>query len=130
MASNTPILDALRASVAAQAKAAGVSDINDDTGSYIDSNYQRGPLGAAYDEVASAATRQFISQLTPEQFKAMQAEGKHIQWEQSYVTSDKTFCVYVADDEAHIAEHAERSGFPATVVTAVSKMIDPTTEKG
>lgn len=61
---------------------------------------------------------------------AMQAEGKHIQWEQSYVAADKTFCIYVADDEALIAEHADRSGFPATVVTGVSKMIDPTTAKG
>ncbi len=62
--------------------------------------------------------------------RAMQAEGKHIQWEHSYVTGDKTFCIYVADDAALIDEHAERSGFPATVVTAVGKIIDPTTEKG
>ncbi len=60
---------------------------------------------------------------------AMQAEGKHIQWEHSYVAADKTFCVYVADDQALIDEHAQRSGFPATVVTEVGKMIDPTTAK-
>lgn len=60
----------------------------------------------------------------------MQAKGKHIQSEHSYVTADKTFCVYVADDEALIDEHAQRSGFPASVVTSVSKMIDPTTAKG
>lgn len=60
---------------------------------------------------------------------AMQAEGKHIQWEHSYVTPDKTFCVYVADDRALIDEHAERSGFPANVITEVGKMIDPTTAK-
>lgn len=59
----------------------------------------------------------------------MQSEGKRIQWEHSYVAGDKTFCVYVADSEALIAEHAERSGFPATVVTPVGKMIDPTTAK-
>jgi hypothetical protein len=58
---------------------------------------------------------------------AMQSEGKHIQWEHSYVAGDKTFCVYVADQRAYIDEHAERSGFPATVVTEVGKMIDPTT---
>jgi hypothetical protein len=58
---------------------------------------------------------------------AMQSEGKHIQWEHSYVAGDKTFCVYVADDVELIGEHAERSGFPATVVTEISKIIDPTT---
>ena len=43
---------------------------------------------------------------------------------------DGSACVYVADDRALIDEHAERSGFPATVVTEVSKIIDPTTAKG
>ena len=58
---------------------------------------------------------------------AMKGENKHIQWEHSYVAGDKTFCIYIADDEALIHEHAERSGFPATVVTPVRKMIDPVT---
>lgn len=58
---------------------------------------------------------------------AMKAEGKNIQWEHSYVAGDKTFCIYIADNESLIAEHAERSGFPATVVTPVGKMIDPVT---
>ena len=57
----------------------------------------------------------------------MKAEKKHIQWEHSYVASDKTFCIYIADNEALVHEHAQRSGFPATVVTAVRKMIDPVT---
>jgi hypothetical protein len=58
---------------------------------------------------------------------AMQSEGKGIQWEHSYVASDKTVCIYVADSVDLINEHAERSGFPATTVTEVGKMIDPTT---
>jgi len=57
----------------------------------------------------------------------MKAEKKHIQWEHSYVAGDKTFCIYIADDESLIHEHAKRSGFPATKVTAVRKMIDPVT---
>ena len=51
----------------------------------------------------------------------------NIQWEHSYVAGDKTFCVYLARDEEVIHEHARRSGFPATKVTPVGKMIDPTT---
>ena len=62
--------------------------------------------------------------------RAMQAEGKHIQWEHSYVAGDKTFCVYLADDEALIDEHADRSGFPASIVTRVEGMIDPVTAEG
>jgi hypothetical protein len=51
-----------------------------------------------------------------------------IQWVESYVAADKTFCVYLAKDEAIIRKHAEISGFPATKITEVRKMIDPTTE--
>jgi len=53
--------------------------------------------------------------------------GPDIQWLESYVADDKTFCVYLAKDEAIIRKHAEISGFPATKVTEVKKIIDPTT---
>lgn len=52
-----------------------------------------------------------------------------IQWIESYVAGNKTFCVYLAKDEKLIHEHAKRSGFPATKVTEIRKMIDPTTAK-
>ncbi len=81
-------------------------------------------IGSADREALKGAASQSNGVLN-----AMQSEGKHIQWEHSYVTADKTFCVYVADNEALIDEHAERSGFPATVVTPVGKIIDPTTAK-
>jgi Protein of unknown function (DUF4242) len=55
--------------------------------------------------------------------------GPDIQWQESYVADDKTFCVYLAADEKIIRKHAEISGFPATKITEVHKMIDPTTEK-
>ena len=55
--------------------------------------------------------------------------GPDIQWVESYVATDKTFCVYLAKDEDIIKKHAEISGFPATKITKVRKMIDPTTEK-
>jgi len=60
----------------------------------------------------------------------MTAENKNIQWEHTYVAENKTFCIYIADNEALIQEHAERSGFPATKVTEVSKVIDPVTAEG
>ena len=43
------------------------------------------------------------------------------------MADNKTFCVYLAKDEAIIHKHAEVSGFPATKVTEVKRMIDPTT---
>ena len=58
---------------------------------------------------------------------AMKAEQKNIQWEHSYVAANKTFCIYIADDEALVQEHATRSGFPATKVTGIRRMIDPVT---
>jgi Nickel responsive protein SCO4226-like len=54
--------------------------------------------------------------------------GPDIQWVESFVAANKTFCVYLAKDEAIIRKHAEISGFPATKITEVRKMIDPTTE--
>ena len=53
--------------------------------------------------------------------------GPDIQWLQSFVTADKMYCMYLAADEALIYKHADLSGFPATKVTEVGKMIDPTT---
>jgi hypothetical protein len=53
--------------------------------------------------------------------------GPHIQWVESYVTPDKVYCVYLAESEALIREHAARGGFPANVITPVERMIDPTT---
>jgi hypothetical protein len=55
--------------------------------------------------------------------------GPDIQWVESFVAADKTFCVYLAKDEAIIRQHAQISGFPATKITEVPKMIDPTTAK-
>jgi Protein of unknown function (DUF4242) len=53
--------------------------------------------------------------------------GPDIQWVQSYVADDKTFCVYLAKDEAVIRRHAEISGFPASRITEIRRVIDPTT---
>jgi hypothetical protein len=79
-------------------------------------------IGSADREALKGAAAQSNGVLS-----AMQAEGKGIQWEHSYVASDKTVCIYVAENADLIAEHAERSGFPATTVTEIGKIIDPTT---
>ena len=53
-----------------------------------------------------------------------------VQWVQSYIVDDKTFCIYLADDEATVQEHAKLSGFPANKVTEVRDIIDPMTAVG
>ena len=58
---------------------------------------------------------------------ALDKLGTDVQWVHSYVTGDKTFCVYLAKDEDVIQRHAEISGFPANKITEVQTMIDPTT---
>ena len=60
---------------------------------------------------------------------ALKELAPRVQWQHSYVTADKTFCIYLAEDEAAINEHAKLSGFPATVITEVTGIIDPTTAR-
>ena len=55
--------------------------------------------------------------------------GPEIQWVESYVTDDKIYCVYIARDENMIREHAKQGGFPATKISAIRNMIDPTTSE-
>ena len=53
--------------------------------------------------------------------------GPQIQWVQSFVTGDRIYCVYIAPNEEIIREHARQGGFPATRVSEVKAIIDPTT---
>lgn len=53
--------------------------------------------------------------------------GPDIQWVESFLSADKMFCVYLAEDETLIHQHAQISGFPASTVTEISGTIDPTT---
>lgn len=53
--------------------------------------------------------------------------GPQIQWQQSYVTGDKVYCVYIAPNEEMVREHANQGGFPANRISEVKTIIDPTT---
>ncbi len=56
---------------------------------------------------------------------ALNKIGPQVQWVESFVTENKTFCVYLAEDERFIKQHAEISGFPANKITEVLTMISP-----
>jgi hypothetical protein len=75
-----------------------------------------GKLSAAELQAISQKSNQVIAGLGPE-----------IVWQQSYVTDDKIYCVYVAPDTDIIFEHARCGGFPANSVSKISTVIDPST---
>ncbi len=76
-------------------------------------------------------------QLTAEQLKSISQKscsvlrdmGPKIEWIQSYVTGNKIYCVYKAENEELIREHAKKGGFPANVITEISTVISPATAK-
>jgi hypothetical protein len=49
-----------------------------------------------------------------------------VQWQHSYVTDDKLYCIYLAPDEGSVREHAKRGEFPANKISRVRRVIDPT----
>ncbi|HUJ87847.1 MAG TPA: DUF4242 domain-containing protein [Burkholderiales bacterium] len=73
--------------------------------------------------------------LPPQELKAisqkscgvLQSMGPKIQWQQSFVTDDKIYCLYIAPDAETVREHARQGGFPANSVARVRSVIDPTT---
>jgi hypothetical protein len=75
-----------------------------------------GASQAAELQAASQKSCSVLHELAPE-----------VQWLHSYVTSDKIYCVYIAQGEEHVREHARRAGFPANSVARVMATIDPTT---
>lgn len=59
--------------------------------------------------------------------QAVDQIGPDIQWQHSYIARDKSFCIYLAKDEATIYRHAELSGIPVSKITEVAQIIDPLT---
>ena len=78
-----------------------------------------------------------VGALSPEQLKAasqtscnvLTEMGPKIQWMHSYVTGNKIYCVYKAENEEQIREHAKKAGFPANKISEVATIISPETAK-
>jgi hypothetical protein len=75
---------------------------------------------------AGRLTEEELHEMSVKSLGALSSLGPKIQWLHSYVTDDKIYCVYIAPDEETVREHARRGGFPANRVTAVRRLIDPT----
>ena len=74
----------------------------------------------------SPAELQAISRKSCDVLRSM---APKVQWQHSYVTDDKIYCVYIAPDEAAVLQHAREGGFPANTVSRVRTIIDPTTSE-
>jgi hypothetical protein len=68
-----------------------------------------------------------LKALARKSLRAIEQMSSPVQWVQSYMTADKTYCVYIAPDEALLREHAEHGGFPISRISLVTSIIDPTT---
>ena len=53
--------------------------------------------------------------------------GPQILWIHSYVTGNKIYCIYKAENEELIREHAKKGGFPANTIVQISTVISPAT---
>jgi hypothetical protein len=68
-----------------------------------------------------------LQEIAGKSVRVLQEMGPKIKWLHSYVTGDKVYCVYLAEDEEAVREHGRRGGFPVNRISAVRRMIDPTT---
>lgn len=79
-----------------------------------------------------------VGQLSPEELRGASQNsvgvlaemGPKIQWVESYVTGDKIYCVYIAQNEDQVRQHAQQAGFPANSISTVATVINPTTAEG
>jgi len=66
-----------------------------------------------------------LREISQKSVSVLHGMGTQIQWLHSYVTGDKVYCVYLAPDEETVREHAKRAGLPANRVSAVRRLLDP-----
>jgi hypothetical protein len=76
---------------------------------------------------AGKLSAQELKAISQKSCSVLNGLGPQIQWQQSYVTADKIYCIYLAPNEEMVREHARQGGFPANRIAEVARMIDPTT---
>jgi len=52
---------------------------------------------------------------------------QNIQWLHSYITRDNIWCIYRAEDEAFLKEHAKKGNFPCDDIREVFATLSPAT---
>jgi hypothetical protein len=71
-------------------------------------------------------TQEDIAGITEKSCSILKDMGPKIEWLHSYVTGDKVYCLYNAENEQTIMDHATEGGFPANKITEVKNMLKPT----
>jgi hypothetical protein len=78
---------------------------------------------------AGAFTPDKLKDISKTSCSVLNTMGPSIQWVQSYVAGDKIFCIYKAENEDLLRQHAQKGGFPITNIYEVSSVISPATAK-
>lgn len=76
---------------------------------------------------AGKMTQADLQAISQRSCAVLRALHPRAQWIESYVTDDKVYCVYIAENAATIKEHAEQGGFPANRISEIRAIIDPAT---
>jgi hypothetical protein len=76
---------------------------------------------------AGALSETELAALSEKSCRALAELGTQIQWVESFITADRVYSVYIAQNEGLIREHATLSGLPADSVWQIKAVIDPST---
>ncbi|MCQ4190433.1 DUF4242 domain-containing protein [Methylocystis suflitae] len=76
---------------------------------------------------AGKMTQADLQAISQRSCAVLRALHPRAQWIESYVTDDKIYCVYIAENAAAIKEHAAQGGFPANRISEIRAIIDPAT---
>ena len=76
---------------------------------------------------AGALTAEQLKGISQTSCTVIKEMGPKIEWQHSYVTGDKVYCVYKAENKELIEEHAKKGGFPANSISEVTTTISPAT---
>ncbi len=78
---------------------------------------------------AGSFSKEKLKEISQKSNGVLKEMGPKIQWVDSYVTGDKIYCIYRAENEDLIREHAKLGGFPADRISEVDTIISPATGK-
>jgi Protein of unknown function (DUF4242) len=60
---------------------------------------------------------------------ALEKMDGRVEWVHSFITGDKTYCFYMAENADEVRKHAQIAGIPANVVNEVATTIDGSTAR-
>tara|TARA_R110002033_G_scaffold54779_2_gene103342 strand:- start:1781 stop:2167 length:387 start_codon:yes stop_codon:yes gene_type:complete len=76
---------------------------------------------------AGELTAEQLKEISQKSYTVLKEMASKIEWQHSYVTGDKVYCVYKAENKDLIEKHAHKCGFPANSINEVATVISPAT---